>query len=202
MAKGSTSKPGNSKIRFIMIEADLSEGDLSQVTQAIQNALRPAQQPVRMLQAPLDRTPRAQDLDFEEVDLNEDLEEESIDTAKPKPQRNSKPKVAKTPEVLDDIDVNAEPSLKDFVGRFDLKSNFDKYLVIALWFRDARGVNAITVDHVYTCFRILGWSTASTDFSKPLQNLKGEQSLRGNAKDGYSLSLTGAGKIEAKKRPE
>ena len=185
-----------------MIEADLSEGDLSQVTQAIQNALRPAQQPVRMIQAPLDRGSRNQDLEFEDLELDEESSEESFEAPKSKPLRSSKPKVAKTPDVLDDIDVNTAPSLKDFTGHFDLKTNFDKYLVIALWFRDARGLGAITVDHVYTCFKILGWSTATTDFSKPLQNLKGEQSLRGNAKDGYSLTLTGAGKIEAKKRSE
>jgi len=35
------SKGGTSRIRFIMLDAELPEGDLSQITSAIQNALQP-----------------------------------------------------------------------------------------------------------------------------------------------------------------
>jgi hypothetical protein len=44
MAKAQPPKvPGASRIRFIMVEAEMANaGDLSQITQAIQNALRPA----------------------------------------------------------------------------------------------------------------------------------------------------------------
>jgi hypothetical protein len=101
---------------------------------------------------------------------------------------------------LDDIDVNSDPSLKNFVSEFELSSNVDKYLVIALWFRDARGVPTINADHVYTCFKLLGWSTNSNDFAKPLRNLRDEQSMKGGSKEGFTLTLPGAGKIEAKRR--
>ncbi|MES0100947.1 hypothetical protein [Mesorhizobium sp. M0019] len=40
MAKQSTSKNGTSRIRFIMLDAEIPEGDLNQITLAIQNALR------------------------------------------------------------------------------------------------------------------------------------------------------------------
>jgi hypothetical protein len=199
MAKNSTPRGGNSRIRFIVLEAEIADGDLSQVTQAIQNALRPAPFVQKVVQI-ADRSGTNENADSEEFDL-EVLDDDVEHEVQPrKPRSSSKPRVAKTPTVLDDIDVNTNPSLKDFVADFETTTNFDKYLVIALWFRDARSVNAITVDHVYTCFRLLGWSTAINDFSKPLHNLKGEQSLRGSAKDGYTLTLTGAGKIEAKKR--
>lgn len=199
MARSSQPKSGASRVRFIMLEADIQDGDLAQITQAIQNALRPAAPPVtRLIQAtPLangDAADLAVDDYVEEFPADEDVRVE-------RPARNRKSRVARTPTVLDDIDVDSSPGLKEFIAQFDLKSGVDKYLVIALWFRDARGVQTITVDHIYTCFRLLGWSTASADFSKTLRNLRDEQSLRGGARDGYCLTLTGAGKIEEKKRP-
>ena len=199
MARNSTPKSGSSKIRFIMLEADLSEGDLSQVTQAIQNALKPTQQITRLIQAPSSRALADDGVDLD-LDEGEEGVEETEEAPKVKAPRQSKPRVAKTPKVLDDIDLQSSPSLADFVAGFDLKTDVDRYLVIALWFRDARNTPSITVDHVYTCFRSLSWGTSSTDFSKPLRNLRDEQSMKGGAKDGFSLTLIGAGKIEKKKR--
>ena len=132
-----------------------------------------------------------------DIDEHEDVTVDAIEAEKPRTPR--KPRPAKVPTVISDIDVKSEPSLKEFVAEYELKSGVDKYLVIALWFRDARSIDSITVDHVYTCFRLLSWPTASTDFAKPLKNLRDEQSMTGGAK-GYTLTLTGAGKIEAKKR--
>lgn len=200
MAKQSTSKSGSSRIRFIMLEADLNDGDLSQVMQAVQNALKPAQQGTRLVQLPASRMGEPEVIEDAEIVEVDDDSSESIVIPRTRPSRAGKPRVAKTPTVLDDIDVASDPSLKDFVAQYDVASNVDKYLVIALWFRDARDINTVTADHVYTCFRVLGWSTATTDFVKPLQNLKAEQSLKGGAKDGFTLTLPGAGKIEAKKR--
>ena len=203
MARNVTSKGGNSRIRFIMIDADLSEGDLSEVTQAIQNALRPLQTPnTRLIQAPTaPRASASENGPEEEADF-EDVGEETAPAAKPRASRSTKTRVAKTPSVLDDIDISTDPSLKDFVAQFDLSTTQDKYLVIALWFRDARSTPSVTADHIYTCFRLLSWSTATNDFSKPLRNLRDDQAFKGGAKDGFALSLTGAGKIEAKKRSQ
>jgi hypothetical protein len=128
-------------------------------------------------------------------------DDELVDAAPARPQRQRKPRVAKTPTVLNDIDLDSPPSLRDFVAQYDLSTNVDRYLIVALWFRDARNTPTITVDHVYTCFKILGWSTAVNDFTKPLRNLRDEQAFKGGSRDGFTLSLTGAGKIETKKRP-
>lgn len=181
----------------------MSDGDLSQVTQAIQNALRPQPVTTRLIHAPNGKTSGIVDED-QEADFTEVVQDD-LDVAPPsrqKPTRNSKPRVAKTPNVLDDIDVTSDPSLKDFVSGFEISTAVDKYLVIALWFRDARATPAITVDHIYTCFKMLGWSTNSNDFAKPMRNLRDEQSFKGGAKEGYSLTLPGAGKIEGKKRAQ
>ena len=200
MARNGAPKNGNSKIRFIMLEADLSEGDLTQVTQAIQNALRPSQPLTRLIQAPPVAQNNSDDVEAVDLDMGGEPLEEQVAAPRSRPRNPSKPRVAKTPKVLDDIDFQSEPSLEAFVSDFDIKTDVDRYLVIALWFRDTRGVDAITVDQVYTCFRKLSWSTASNDFAKPLRNLRDEQSMRGGSKEGFSLTLIGAGKIEKKKR--
>jgi hypothetical protein len=198
VAKGS-SKTGTSKVRLIVFEAEVSDGDISQFTHAIQNALQPRRPALRVVQTPTAGALSSSDV-TEDVLVEEDDELASV-TPKPRAARSSRPKVAKTPTVMDDIDITSDPSLKDFVGQFDLSSTVDKYLVIALWFRDARSTPAITVDHVYTCFKLLGWSTSSNDFAKPLRNLRDEQSFKGGSREGFSLTLPGAGKIEAKRRP-
>ena len=201
MAKGINTKSGSSKVRLIVFEAEMNDGDLSQVMQAVQNALRPALPTQRVMVA--SSSPTASLISHDNEADEEDTIADELDSAsisRPKVQRVSKPRVAKTPTVLDDIVLTSDPSLKDFVAEYDISSSVDKYLVIALWFRDARGINSITVDHVYTCFKILGWGTGSNDFAKPMRNLRDEQSFKGGARDGFSLTLPGAGKIENKKR--
>ena len=202
MAKSQTPKGGPSRIRFVMLEADVQDGDLSQITQAIQNAFRSTPSPSRPAtpQARLIASERhPSDPSADNGAGNDDIDGEAIDALPTVGKAPRKRSVAKTPDVLSDIDTESSPSLKNFVSGFDAKTGVDKYLVIALWFRDARSTNSFTVDHIYTCFRLLNWSTSSSDFSKPLKNLRDEQSLTGGAK-GYSLTLVGAGKIEAKKR--
>lgn len=196
MARGSQPKSSTSRVRFIMLEADINDGDLAQITQAIQNALRPAQPAPRLIHAP----PAASPADSLPIDEFEDVQVDAEEVSLPRASKPRKPRVAKTPTVLDDIDLESEPSLKDFVAQYELTTAVDKYLVIALWFREARDIASVSVDHVYTCFRALNWSTKSNDFAKPLRNLRDEQAMRGGSKDGFSLTLVGAGKIEEKKK--
>lgn len=197
MARSSSNKSGASRIRFVMLEADIQEGDLAQITHAIQNALRPSSPNVPQRLIGNGAAAPSPDDSQEEQDLTSDFVE--VDSTAPK-RRAGKPRVAKVPNVLNDIDFKADPSLESFVSNFELKTDVDRYLVITLWFRDARGVDAVTVDHIYTAFRVLTWSTSSRDFSKPLRNLRDEQSLQGGAREGFSLTLVGAGKIEKKKK--
>jgi hypothetical protein len=202
MAKNSTPRSGPSRIRFIMVEADLQDGDLEQVTQVLQNAFKTAHTiPARpqLTRPNLKAAPLQIDEDEDGLVDIESEDHADQDAVPVRAKTARKPKPAKVPIVLNEIDVKSEPSLKDFVAEYELKTTVDRYLVIALWFRDARSINEITVDHVYTCHKLLGWPTASNDFSKPLSNLRYEQNLAGEGKL-YSLTLTGAGKIEAKKR--
>lgn len=201
MAKQTSSRGGTSRIRFIVVEAELQDGELAQVTQVLQNAFKTQQIfPARPQAARITSNQVIDDESLEQSD-EQGVEEEFVDqviSPTQRPPRKAR-SAAKVPNVVNDIDPKTDPSLKSFVAEYDVKSGFEKYLVIGLWLRDARSTNVFTVDHVYTCFKLLGWSTNSSDFSKPLRNLADNKFLSGDSK-GYSLSLTGAGKIEDKKR--
>lgn len=193
MAKGSNTKAGSSRIRFIMLEADLSEGDLSQVTHAIQNALRPSQGAMpRILQAssPTQRDNETQ-CEFEEIAIEPECAEQF---EKRVPTHRARKATFRTPQVVD-IDLKSSPSLESFVKNHPPKNTNNKYLAVLAWFKEARAIDSADVDKVYTCFKHLGWSTAIKDFSQPLRDLKGQQLVGGNAKDGFSINHLGLDRV-------
>lgn len=198
MAKSSSSKSGSSRIRFIMLEADLNEGDLSQVTQAIQNALRPSQPQVRLIA----HTQNGQSA--EETSESITLEpEDDLDGATFEPQRKpraSRPRSIKPPKVVEGIDWDGKNGLKTFVEDYDLKTDFERYLVVALWFRDYRDTPAITPGHIYTAYRHMGWPSSIPDFAKPFRNMVTSQLFTGGSKEGFAINQLGEGKIRARKR--
>jgi hypothetical protein len=180
-----------------MLEADLSEGDLSQVTQAIQNALKPASPSIRVLQA-LPKGSAGEEVGVPEID---DLEEDDLEVEEPaRKTRSSRPRAVKPPKVVDGVDWDAEPSLKLFVEGFEIQTDFERYLATALWFREHRDMPTITPGHVYTAYRQLGWPTSIPDFVKPFRNMKDAQLFTGGAKEGFSINQLGEGKIKKKKR--
>jgi hypothetical protein len=197
VARSNVTKTGNSKIRFIMLEADLSDGDLSQVTQAIQNALRPNQFSTRLIQSSSKNGHIDPDLG---EDIEENFEAEDAVDNPPRKARTSRARSIKPPKVIDGINWDNEPSLKGFVDGFDLKTDTEKYLVVSLWFRDYYATPAISASHMYTAYRHLGWSTAIPDFTKPFRNMIDSQLYTGGSKDGFAINQLGEGKIKAKKR--
>lgn len=196
MAKSSHAKSGSSRIRFIMLEADLSEGDLSQVTTAIQNALRPTQAPARIVQIPMGKTvddevdTAAEELLDGEVELDP-----SISTEARRPRSgSSRKRTFPTPKVVP-VDWSPKPSVEDFMKQHPSKTSNDKFLAVLAWFKEAADKDAITVDEVYTVFRKLGWPTNIKDFSQPLRDLKGQQVIDGGAKAGFTINHIGLDRV-------
>lgn len=180
-----------------MLEADLSEGDLSQVTTAIQNALRPAQPHTRIVQiAP--PTPGEDDGQsrVEEVD-DSDIDFEEAHTTQPKPFRSgtSKKRSFPTPKVVD-VDWAARPSIEDFMKEHPPKTVIDRFLAVVAWFKEAGVKDAATPDEVYTAFRKMRWPTNIKDFSQPLRDLKSDQFVTGGAKAGFAINHLGLDKVK------
>jgi hypothetical protein len=191
MAKG---KPagGVSRIRFVMFDAEIADGDLEPITQAIQNALRgpvSANTPVKRLAAPVRQVNGGAEEPPETVEEIEDVEvaDESQTAPKIKTPRKAGPK----PTIIDDIDIKSEPPLSSLV---DPGSNIKRYLVIAAWLHDHRNTEVITADHIFTCYRHLNWPIDIPYFSQPLRFLKHKQYLTTPERGKYAINQLGLSK--------
>jgi hypothetical protein len=153
-----------------MVEAEMADGDLGQITQAIQNALRGPSPAVHRIASPA--IAKTVPYEPQEDAVEPEVEEEAQTDATPQVPRSSRPrKPAPTPEVLE-LDLTTDTSLASFAQKANPKSHLKRYLVVAAWFKEHRNVDAITSDHVYTCYRFLKWPLDISDFAQPLRDLK------------------------------
>ena len=195
MVKKPVTGNGTSRIRFIMLEAEMPEGDLTQITNAIQNALRPAS-----INGPRVPKPQGSMVSADENDEQDVVDGEEADDAAPnespaKSTAQRKWKPAKRKVV--DIDLDKEPSLESFVAKYQPKTDRDKHLVVVAFLTEHRAeLEGANLDHVYTCFRKLGWPSGAKDFGQPLRDLKATQLVdQGKAKGTYVTNHIGLDKV-------
>jgi hypothetical protein len=192
MAKGAKQTTGTSKIRFIVLEAEIDGGDLSEITSAIQNALKP-KSTVEQRIIQIEGKATIPDIDFDEV-IYEPFEDDVPSPTTKKRAAPAQKRTFSTPTVVD-VDWKIEPSIEAFMSDHAASSTADKYLSVLAWFNDKAGIEAVTSNHVYTAFRKLGWSTAIKDFSQPLRDLKVQQVITGGGKDGFKINHLGLDRI-------
>lgn len=195
MAKSTTGKTaGTSKIRFIMVEAEIADGDIGQITQAIQNALKNSSVTTQRIAGPSVKA-ITRETEIDEDDVVEEAEAIEIETPvrqpRPKVQRAAKP----APEVLN-LDMTSEVSLASYVEGTNPKSTLKRYLLIAAWFKEHRAVAAVTAAHIYTGFRTLKWSVNIPDFSQPLRDLKAAKYMTVPEKGHYAINHLGIAEVE------
>jgi hypothetical protein len=193
MARSQAAKSsGTSRVRFVMMEAEIADGgDLAQFTQAMQNALRgPAPVTVKRISTNAQQTNGPISADAAEAEVIEEAVAEdvdAVDVTPAAPKVRAQRKAAPKPTVID-IDITSEPPLSSLV---DPKSNHRRYLAIAAWLHDHRKIEAITADHVYTCYRHLGWPTDILDFAQPLRELKHKQYFTTPERGSYAINQLG-----------
>jgi hypothetical protein len=201
-SKGGGSGGGPSRVRFIMLDADLNDGDLTQITQAIQNALRPQSNgpPARVPQQI--RLPVLPPTD-EEITVSPEGhidEPEVVVDEQPRAASGSReprpPRKFRTPQVLTDVDLNSPVSFFDYAKDRNLTSDRKKYLAVAAWFKEHRGVDAISADHVYTCFRAIKWNTQIDDFQAPLRALKRDQFMGSTGRGLFAINHLGLAEVD------
>lgn len=189
MAKGSVKSGATSRIRFVMVEAEIAEGDVASITQAISNALRgPAPIAMQRLPSPSKTpSPETNGADVSEPEI--EAEDQSASAIPQPPRPRAQRRAAPIPKVIG-IDMNAEPTLQSYAAKTNPKSNHKRYLTIAAWLHEHRNIDAITADHVYTCYRHVGWPTNIPDFAQPLRELKHKQLFTSEAGK-YSINHLG-----------
>lgn len=199
MAKKPLKGTGTSKVRFIMLEAEMPEGDLAQITTAIQNALRPAQTNGPRIARSGNQVIGQSDLEDEDVidaaDYVDDVEVESA-TAQNSTQRSRKPTKPAKRKVVE-IDLDSEVSLASYTGKYPPKTEQDRYLLaVAYICENRKEIEGVTADQVYTCFRKMNWSTGAKDFAQPLRNLKSIDLLdKGKSRGTYVVNHIGLDKV-------
>jgi hypothetical protein len=200
-SSGTAKSGGTSRIRFVMLDAELTDGDLTQVTQAIQNALRPPTLVQhRALTAPNQNGGTSSSMPEEASDDASDhpidaaVDPQSELTEQRRPARDGKPRKYRSPQVID-LDLHSEPSLAGYTRTRELDSDTDKFLTIAAWSKECRKINEIGADHVYTCFRSLHWSTDIGDFGAPLRYLKQQQLMTSSGRGLYSINHLGLDRV-------
>jgi len=195
MAKSSAKPTGTSRIRFIMVDAEIADDQIQSVTQAITSALRGPNTVTKRIAAPapqLNGNGPAEPV--EEPDLFDDVDEvDAVDVTPPVPKKKAQRRVAPKPQVINDLDTTSEPALSSLA---DPKSNHKRYLMIAAWLHDHRELPVITVDHIYTCYRHLGWPTDILDFAQPLRELKHKQYFTTPERGKYAINQLGLQKAK------
>lgn len=196
MAKHTSKTGGPSRVRLVILEAEIADGDLSQLTQALSNALRgPTTTTVQRVVT--SNSGKVITQETENADVESDAEEEYSAEAIAKPLKaKALRKPAATPEVLD-LDLNTEPSLESFAKKVNPESDRRRFLVIAAWFKEHRQLSAITAAHVYTCYRKLKWSTNIPDFSQPLRSLKHDKLFTSPERGSFAINHLGLSEVES-----
>ena len=155
---GNRGEHGNTRIRFIMLEADGDAADLHQIAQAISLAVRPAviQHAPPALPA-LPRNGSQQAIEHHPADqhaIDAEASEPAFDAA-PARKAPAKKRRLRSPEVLDlDLTSGDVPFLA-YHQEKNPSNHSKRYLVIAAWFKLHRQIDEIGVDHIYTCYRLM-----------------------------------------------
>lgn len=169
MAKGTrTETLGRpNRIRFVMLDADLSDGNLSELTQAITNALRPSL-PTRSIEptTALPPMPPTVAQTVAEAEINDEGAGASgTGSVELEGAARSTPRKLPLPEYLDDLDMSGDgTSFKDFVVTHPAKTDARRYLVAAYWLKHHAKHEAVTADLIFTCYRTAGWPTKLRDW--------------------------------------
>jgi hypothetical protein len=129
-----------------------------------------------------------------EVEVDEPVdgivEEEADVSLQAARQPRAKRSTPRSPKVVD-INMNAPVSLAAFAQGKDAKSQHKRYMISAAWLKEHRGTDAVTGDHIYTCFKSMGWSTNIPDFGQPLRALKTKLQYFGKSDKGYEINHIG-----------
>lgn len=190
MAKAAARSGGTSRIRFVMFDAEVPEGEIGQLTQAMQKALLGTTPVVqRVVSSPALKAPDANG-NGHDLEPEVEQEEEIIDAAPAPRQPRQKRAVSKMPKVLT-IDMESDVSLATFAQGKDSGSQHKKYLIAAAWLAEHRATPAVNEDHIFTCFKSIGWPINIADFSQPLRELKAKRQFFEKTERGYEINHLG-----------
>jgi hypothetical protein len=130
----------------------------------------------------------AADIEAPDEGRSETTTDDGADSRKRRP-------APKAPKFLSDLDLTtASVQLNDFVQEKNPGGDMDKYAVIAAWFKQYLSTEEITIDHIFTAYKALGWQAQlPDDLSQTFRNLKSNKNwFDSGAKRGtYKINWNG-----------
>lgn len=162
------------RFRFVLVEGELSDQNMSELAQVITGALRPVQS------HRLPSVPAISDVTepetFSEPVLRNGQEIEEDSTVDVSSRKSPQPRQYYKPKVLADVDLaGGEVSLDGFVvAKGNPSETSKRFLVVSTWYSEYANTPSVTVDHVYTAYRSLGWTLDMKDVGQPFRDLKGQ----------------------------
>jgi hypothetical protein len=169
------------RFRMIVIDSDLSDGAIANLTHAITNALRPAPlpaipQPRTALLAIPGGTGNGDISSASDIDTSEPETELMADDAEEPgpPPSVAGPKVPRKlplPTYLHDLDLKGDTlTFKEYAKQQDPKKHAKRYLVASCWVKEHGKQETINADKVYTCYKTAGWPVGINDWDVNFRN--------------------------------
>lgn len=200
---------GRSKLRFVMLDAELNDGDLTELMGAITNALRPAAAlSARSVErtALKSSTKSGANEDQMMLDTNETPEDaegfeetESDVTATPKAPRAARRAEPRQPKYRDDIAMTGNGvSFVDFVKQNPSKKHARRYLVATVWFNEHGKQATVDIDKIFTAYRAAGWPLGKIkDWDSTFRLLLKQDLVKRVNPGEYAATTIGLGRLQS-----
>lgn len=201
---------GKMKVRIIEFELEGSDVSLQESLKSITAALsRPPVVAAPRMQQRLGTTRSVAEVVMDDSsEPSEDLgqveeieqEEESTISAPAAPKKQRKPPKMAAPSLVDIRFDDEKPTFAEFVEQKEPKSDMQKYLCAAFWLKTYKTVNEVSIDHMYTAYKVMGWALP-TNPVQPMRELAATRDKRfskGAEKGHYAINHVGEGFVTTK----
>lgn len=193
---------GKVKMTVIQFETESDNATLQENIRAITNTLARALAPQpRVIQAPpslpngnatngVDNTKQPEQASLFDDDADAIDGEITPATTKPKTKSPS-PRKAPTLNMIE-LDLNkGDKPLKTFMEEKKPDGDNKRYLAMAYWLRANLGISEVTMHHIYSCYRFMGWNVPK-DAGQTLRNLKKQGWMnKGSESGSFSVNHVG-----------
>jgi hypothetical protein len=180
------------RIRFIMLDADISDGNLSELTQAITSALKPTSGQMRQLPPRSSAAPELTDSvpsDSEQIgtDIVDEVAEATTNNGGEPKAARPKPKLP-LPAYLHDLKLDG---FKEYADTSAPKKHLKRYLLSALWLKEHGNSPTITTDKVYTCYKTASWPIGINDWDAIFRDAVKRNLMRRVSTGEYAITPIG-----------
>lgn len=122
---------------------------------------------------------------------------EAAPTPAPKPQGSKPKRKFKVPVPVEGLEfISGKLPLKQYMEEQAAEEHSKRYLAIAFWLKEYRGFEEIGADHVYSCYRALGWNVPD-DVLSVFRGIKAQGwVVEGSKKGLFKINHIGEGQLK------